>query len=215
MKSEANIRLFRPFGPAIAEIDMPDKLVSTLNNYIDDITKNEKKVEKLDVSGALVGSVHQELAIDKNNNTCYDFMKNFLESSIKFYIKSINKKDVKKINILNIWVVRQFKNEYNPNHYHSGHLSGVGYLTLPKNFGEHKNKKKTSTNGNIELIHGSRMFLAPSQFRIVPKVGKFYLFPHYLMHTVYPFNTEGERRSISFNAEVDSSIYASTYGRET
>ena len=37
MKSEANIKLFRPFGPAIAEIDMPDKLVSTLNNYIDDI----------------------------------------------------------------------------------------------------------------------------------------------------------------------------------
>ena len=41
----------------------------------------------------------------------------------------------------------------------------------------------------------------------IPEVGHFYLFPNYLMHTVYPFNEEGERRSISFNAKIDSEIY--------
>ena len=33
---------------------------------------------------------------------------------------------------------------------------------------------------------------------IIPEVGDMCLFPHYLMHEVYPFNTDGERRSISF-----------------
>ena len=59
-----------------------------------------------------------------------------------------------------------------------------------------------------ELIHGSKMFLSHSTFNILPKVGDFYFFPNYLMHTVYPFNgTAEERRSISFNAKIDNEIY--------
>jgi len=39
-------------------------------------------------------------------------------------------------------------------------------------------------------------------------VGDFYLFPNFLMHTVYPFqNKGGERRSVSFNALIDYEIY--------
>jgi len=34
----------------------------------------------------------------------------------------------------------------------------------------------------------------------------FYLFPAYLLHTVYPFtDSDDERRSVSFNAAIDSS----------
>jgi hypothetical protein len=28
------------------------------------------------------------------------------------------------------------------------------------------------------------------------------IFPNYLMHTAYPFNINGERRSFSFNAKI-------------
>ena len=31
-------------------------------------------------------------------------------------------------------------------------------------------------------------------------------FPHYLMHTAYPFKSSGERRSFSFNLEIDKEI---------
>ena len=52
------------------------------------------------------------------------------------------------------------------------------------------------------------MFLCNSTVRLKPKVGDFYFFPNYLMHNVYPFSdTDEERRSISFNAEIDESIY--------
>ena len=40
----------------------------------------------------------------------------------------------------------------------------------------------------------------------MPKVGDLVLFPNYLMHTAYPFKQEGERRSFSFNLEVDKKI---------
>ena len=52
------------------------------------------------------------------------------------------------------------------------------------------------------------MFLCKSTLNIKPQVGDFYFFPHYLMHTVFPFkNTDEERRSISFNANIDEDIY--------
>ena len=41
---------------------------------------------------------------------------------------------------------------------------------------------------------------------IKPKVGDVLLFPNYLMHTAYPFSSEGERRSFSFNLEIDKNI---------
>ena len=52
------------------------------------------------------------------------------------------------------------------------------------------------------------MFSSESILSIKPEIGDFYFFPNYLMHTVYPFNgSKEERRSISFNADIDQNIY--------
>jgi hypothetical protein len=109
-------------------------------------------------------------------------------------------------------VVRQFQHEYNPVHYHNGHVSGAGFLKLPKSFGDYiqkdEKKEKSYMGGTLNLIHGQRSFLSNSIFTIKPEVGDFYFFPHYLMHTVYPFrDTNEERRSISFNAMIDLEIF--------
>ena len=128
-------------------------------------------------------------------------MINFLKINVKNFIKQSSKKNIKDIQLKNLWVVRQFKNEYNPIHYHSGSISGVGYLKMPKNL--NKGKKKSKTNGTIDFIHGSRSLLNKSIFNHKPRVGDMIIFPNYLMHTAYPFNVDGERRSFSFNLEID------------
>ena len=52
------------------------------------------------------------------------------------------------------------------------------------------------------------MFLCNSTLSITPKIGDFYFFPNYMMHSVYPFaDTDSERRSVSFNAKIDDSVY--------
>ena len=54
--------------------------------------------------------------------------------------------------------------------------------------------------------------MSESVMDILPEVGDFYFFPHYLMHAVYPFcDTEDERRSVSFNAFLDDEVYFSTH----
>ena len=117
---------------------------------------------------------------------------------------SFNKMNLGKISIKNFWIVRQFNNEYNPIHYHDGHISGVGYLKIPKFFS--KGYKKSKIDGTIDFINGNKMFLSDSIYNHQPKEGDVILFPHYLMHTAYPFKSSGERRSFSFNLEIDKKI---------
>ena len=89
-------------------------------------------------------------------------------------------------------------------------MSGVGYLKVPEHLGDISTKKKTNDKGRLTLIHGSVNLFSKATYVIKPVVGEFYLFPNYLLHTVYPFtDTNEERRSISFNANLDR--YSASY----
>ena len=208
--AESTIQITRPFGPSIARAEMPKELIETLNKYIDDIINDEEKTKKQDWGHKLVGHVKQEFKLENDFIEKSGFMK-FLSQAVSAWIKNAEKKQITKFHIHESWVVRQFKNEFNPVHWHSGHVSGVGYLKLPKSFGKPEQAdKKEGINkmGRIELIHGNKMFMQRSTFSILPEVGSFYFFPNYMMHTVYPFkDSDEERRSISFNANIDANIY--------
>ena len=196
------MKVISPFGPKIAKLKFSSKLIKKINSEVDRIILKKKLVKKLDYSDKLVGQVKQELQLPKT------FVKKNLEKTINFYVKKyINKSLGKKLNkiiIKNFWVVRQFNNEYNPIHYHDGHISGVGYLKIPKIISI--NNKKNNTDGTIDFINGNKMFLSESIYNHQPKVGDVLFFPNYLMHTVYPFTANGERRSFSFNLEIDKNI---------
>ena len=196
------MKVVSPFGPKIAKLKISNNLINKLNKEVDRIISKKNLIKKFDYSNKLVGQVKQEFQIPKN------FIKKNFEKTIykevnKYIYKSLGKK-ISKIKIKNFWVVRQFNNEYNPIHFHDGHISGVGYLKIPKLI--LKNKKKSNIDGSIDFINGNRMLLSESIYNHQPKVGDMILFPHYLMHTAYPFKSNGERRSFSFNLEIDKKI---------
>jgi hypothetical protein len=201
-----DIEILQPFGPSIAKVTIPDEIIKLMNNYIDEVIKDEKKSEFLDGGYKLAGNVAQEFRLEG------DFMKkikwiDFLALSVQRWLLKKTGKKLKKFDLIASWIVRQFKNEYNPVHWHTGHISGAGWLKLPDNFGTTNINKKNNPNGKINFIHGSKQFLSNPRTEISPKVGDMCIFPHYLMHEVYPFNSEGERRSISFNALIDDEIF--------
>ena len=207
---EGQIQILKPFGPSIVRAKIPSTTLETLNKYIDEIIKNKKKSKDLDHGKDLVGDVTQEFLLEKEIMETSGWSK-FLVTCVSKWIEAEIRKKVTKFNIRASWIVRQFENEYNPIHWHSGHISGAGFLKIPKDMGKHKQDKESYTTykgGFLELAHGSRMFSSESILSIKPEVGDFYLFPNYLMHTVYPFNgSKEERRSISFNADIDQNIY--------
>ena len=196
------MKVISPFGPKIAKLKISKSIVNKINNEVEKIINQKKLSKKYDYSKKLVGQVQQEIELSKSFIK-KNLKKNITEAVNKF-IKKTTGKTSKKIKIKNLWVVRQFANEYNPVHFHDGHISGVGYLKIPKNI--FKDKKNINTNGTIDFINGNKMFLNESIHNHKPKIGDVILFPHYLMHTAYPFTVEGERRSFSFNIEIDNHI---------
>ena len=193
------MKILSPFGPKLGKIKMPSKIISQLNNEVDKIIESKSKIKKSDYSKKVVGQVYQEIQISKNFIDKY--LKKFITKQVSNYLKkSINIKP-KKFIIKNLWVVRQFKNEYNPVHFHDGYVSAVGYLMVPKNLT--RSKKKINTNGTIDFINGTKTYLSNSIHNHKPKTGDMIIFPNNLMHTAYPFNVDGERRSFSFNLDLD------------
>jgi uncharacterized protein (TIGR02466 family) len=192
------MKIIKPFGPSIGKTKISKKFFDKLNKEFD----KKSKLKKIDYSSKLASQINKELKISNK------FIRKNLEKELKRSISKflLNEKliKVKEIKILNLWVVRQFKGEYNPIHYHEGDLSGVGYLKLPKGMINNKmvKNKKIKTNGTIDFINGQKGFLSKSIHNIIPKIKDLIIFPNYLMHTVYPFNIEGERRSFSFNAKI-------------
>mgnify|MGYP001158482535 CR=1 FL=1 len=209
MEGKTNYQVIKTFGPSIFKTKIPEYILDNLNEYTDKLLKDQEAQRKYDHGNNLAGDVTQEFMLSN------EIIKNsgwleFLSTCTKKWVEIETGKEIKKFNLIKSWIVRQFENEYNPTHCHGGHISGAGFLKVPKNFGEYKQKKinKKNPGGHLQLIHGSRMFLCDSTLTLKPEIGDFYFFPNYLMHTVFPFkNSNEERRSISFNAFIDENIY--------
>jgi len=192
------MKTFRAFGPTIGRGKLSRKFIDIINSQVEKAPLSKKN----DYSSKLASQIKNEVKL--SNSFVIKKLSKELIKNIKNYLKDSKIDKIKEIRIINLWVVKQLKNEYNPIHYHDGQLSGVGYLKIPKNMNQNKmiKNKKIITNGTIDFINGQRSFLSQSIYNLNPKVGDLVLFPNYLMHTAYPFNIDGERRSFSFNVKI-------------
>lgn len=194
---------FSPFGPTVGYCKMPNELVIKLNESID---RNLR-----DHSNSLVGKVSQELSFDNElKNITIEKLNKFIteyHSYTKFRNsmgnESLDPHKKYQINVTGAWYVRQFENEYNPLHFHTGcTISCVGYLSLPDGIEDEWKedyKDHYPANGHINFSYGTHGSHTCASFLVKPRVGDFYVFPSYLFHSVYPFYSKGERRSFSMN----------------
>ena len=168
---ENNIIVLRPFGPSIAKVTMPKEIVERLNKYVDETVVNESKSKELDYGANLAGNVKQEFRLEQKFIDECGWGKFLANSAATWIYQSLGRqKKITKFNLISSWIVRQFDNEYNPLHVHGGHISGVGYLKVPKTFGKLKQDNKAyNNNGNLNLVHGSRMFLSKSIYKLNQK----------------------------------------------
>jgi hypothetical protein len=84
----------------------------------------------------------------------------------------------------------------------------VCYLKIPDVKGRRNldsKKGKQDEDGNITFMYSASSNMPGDIFSIgitsfIPAAGTLLIFPSYLLHQVYPFIGEGERRSMAFNA---------------
>lgn len=102
------------------------------------------------------------------------------------------------------WMNQNPTGGYNSPHTHPGaHWSGVYYVNQPQR------GDKSNSGGKIEFLDPRsdlpfwRKFQSPAfkhKFQIRPQAGEIVLFPSYLLHWVYPNESEQPRVTIAFNA---------------
>ena len=88
-----NYGLIKPFGPSIFKAKIPEELINTLNNFIDNTINNKEQSKQLDVGKELVGDVQQEFKLDKETVEKSGWLK-FLGDSIAQWIYRSNKYSV-------------------------------------------------------------------------------------------------------------------------
>ena len=216
-------KFIEPFSPAILERQVPQKFIDIVNRVGDEVLSDETKSREWDFSENLVGKVSKEVQIpivDKaEKKYCLDYMK---ESCLLFLQEMLKKNRTyewnkltgvgtsqnlypspENIHLANSWIVSQYKGEYNPWHKHSGNFSAGMYLKIPEGMNKFMEKEYDDhypCSGLIQFMYGESQDFRSDTLTCLPEVGKMYLFPSWLKHSVYPFYCEGERRSLSFNA---------------
>ena len=199
---ELKFDIYQPFGPSILKTKLPQAYVDALNQQSDKILNDEKLSKEHDWSHNLAGNVKKEIAID---HMAIKGFPEFLAVMSEEYSKRVLPDPIPagtKI-AFRVWTVSQWAGDFNPMHIHDSNLSGVCFLKIPPKFDEEYDKEDHHpTAGCLEFIGSIPNHFARHSFLVKPEVGDFYLFPSWMIHQVYPFRSEGERRSMAFNVHL-------------
>ena len=207
-QTDMDVQMMMPFGPSMLKAKLPDRIVDMMLEITDDITKD---TEKVNWGHALAGQIRDEPLIS-NELLKEKGLHNWFSNLAQYYITEHNKikgvtlkmvDPIIETDITSMWIVNQKEGEYNPVHHHTNAtISCVFYLKIPK-YTPRELPYKVSADGSIEFVShaGGEEYNTFNKgcYLTNPEVGDLYMFPSYLLHTVYPFLGEGERRSVSFN----------------
>ena len=209
----------------LMETKLPENMVGTLNDYLDKLMVDESRESH---AGTLVGQIGhgQQLTMDHHCEELNDF--NWLIQGLAMeYVKNFCAasgnplKGKREVLTDELWSVHSYERDYNPTHDHGTKtVMGVSCTTwtkvpqqildLPTAGSPEYNLYNASgnTDGCLAFSYGRNSLLdterlaPPQSFVIKPEVGKMLMFPSWLTHMVYPFEGEGERRTVAANLNV-------------
>mgnify|MGYP002013673030 CR=1 FL=1 len=204
-----------PFGPLIYQGDMSEELLEFLLECVDKSRNGD------DRRWALAGHMDNEreaiLDLDSFRSFIDIHIKRFLylnherRSSLDelhdstrrsqrykddLYVQENVLNQTLKYDLNYPWVNFQKKGEFNPIHEHTGNISAIMFIDIPEEI-NHENdndEHQVMSHGCLEFVYDNSKTML-----ITPKTGMIFLFPSELKHCVYPFKSDVERITMSFN----------------
>jgi hypothetical protein len=191
-------QIIRPFGPTLYR----GKFSDTMRQEVIDKSYASQESAARNLAGNIVTENFVELSGESDAE---------LTGIIQDYLQLCHqagvykpKRPLKNISYEKIWVNHQKKGEWNPPHVHSGDFSLVGYCQVPPELKDEWNfanqKGQDPVAGKIQWNYGHFAPHTVVMFGpIEPEEGDIYIFPAWLLHYVFPFNSEVTRISFSTN----------------
>jgi hypothetical protein len=105
-----------------------------------------------------------------------------------------------------LWINFQEAFEYNPPHNHTGDISFVIYIKVPKEIKE-ENEAMLGVHNNagpgmINFEYGEDLPFSICKIVKLPAEGSFFIFPSWLKHYVFGYSSDVERISVSGNISL-------------
>ena len=204
----------RNFGPYIVRSTISDELHKILLDTAYKIRKDKKLKKDNDYRKSLAGNLTEEYSYAnaftaKQEKIVEEEFLWLVSQFTKFSKEALNKSLALEPNqiILQkpVWVNFMKAGEWNPVHNHTGDLSCVTYLKVPKEIEEENktselsSKSNTPSAGKLEFQYGDHIGYCNTGMMMNPKEKDIYIFPAKLHHMVYPFKSKVERISVSVN----------------
>ena len=204
-------------------VDFPKSFIDEVNVFIDEIVIPDNK----DYGHSLIGQIRQDekskqLAFPLEGHEFAVEFKKVLNNCATAYIqKSLKRQSVAEA--FESWTVHSYAGDYNPRHSHgcntTAGLSSLMWLKVPDSIKDLKPDSDAGLHHASGVIDGWTQFswgLHSSQdiFRLKeqtqeamqPVEGKFLIWPNWLDHEVFPFFSEGERRTFVANFNIFDSM---------
>ena len=198
-----NFTIKRPFGPPMYYTMLDYAFI----NMLQEIAKETRK-KNINIGRKLAGNIAHQYQAEMNNLQHEIFVKT-LYPHICNTVKEFGELSLQNNSKLRFnfgggaWINFQQAGEFNPYHSHSGQLSAVIYIDVPEAIREENDTGTVETNmpsaGMINFLYGSDGYGTQSSYRHQAKTGEMFIFPASLKHLVYPFKSNVERISMSFN----------------
>ena len=199
-------KIKRPFGPPLYQSTVGDSFLSVLKEI-----SEETKSKRISIGNRLAGNVttqleavllpkHRARFISELHDHIFDALTGFDYDGSKEAILK-NATQIK----FNLgggpWINYQLPGDFQPYHGHTGLLSGVIYINVPDVIAKENSSKESNnpTAGKIAFISGNEFYVTSSEYNHQPVTGEILIFPSCLKHQVYPFKSDVERVSMSFN----------------
>ena len=194
---EMNLTMLQPWSTPVMKTKLPSEVIHTMTEISDKVLA-DKNAESW--GGNLAGQIETELVVEHDILKQTKMMGFFMGAVRQFVLMckcqqmpdliEAVKQEEWLTQLLTMWVVSQYPNEYNPAHLHTQcQVSAVMYLKMPEMLSSRKEHRGTDDGSILFMGQCSRdLDLAAPQLTCKPVVGDFYFFPNYLMHCVYPFN---------------------------
>ena len=190
------------YNPGVLKTKIPASIFADLTR---DLQKQvDNKPEKY--NSRLAGQLETELEYVINGQ-----FRDCLEQTFFEYRRRFNFHEHKDYIIdSNAWVNFQKKHEYNPIHYHYKDISWVIWIAIPYDLEEELNMPNVRESNykvasKFQFIYNSFDGGISTTQLDIDKTweGSLIMFPNYLKHQVYPFQTSNEPRvSISGNIDI-------------
>ena len=214
LAKNTDFKLLKPFGPSFGLFHVPSEVTQALIKASDEVLEDRNRI---DWGNNLVGQIAEEPWISNEKLEEIGVLA-YLEGMLYNYVWNGLQADGHELEALeckvdHAWIVSQYENEYNPIHFHTYcDLSSVIWLKVPPF--DHRSKEgnlpeyKFSRDGMIEFVYKTACptGLEKGSLSFSPEPGKMTIFPSNLLHTVYPFQGPGERRSIAFNSHWQAKL---------